>query len=57
MFKIEYANNPTNLQNELKDLRIFHVTDKSLHGIRKHVSGDYTGEFEEIGILIMGEDF
>ena len=45
------------MQNEIKELKKFHVFGENLHGFKKRKLGEYTGEFEMIVRLILGENF
>ena len=51
LVKVKYANNPTKLQSELKDLNRSHVVIKNLHEIKIEILLVYTGEFEMVGSL------
>ena len=51
MVKIKYANNPSEIQSQLKELNKIHIIDKFLHEIKNEKLGDYAGEFEMIGKL------
>ena len=55
MVKIKYANNPDKLQSALKELNKIHVVDKNLHEIRNEILVDYTGEFQMVGSLVIGD--
>ena len=54
MVKIKYANNPTKIQSELKDINKIHVVNKNLHQIKNEILLDYTGEFEMVANLKIG---
>ena len=49
LVKVKYANNPNNLQSELKELNKIHVIVKSLHEIKNEILLDFVGEFEMVG--------
>ena len=53
--KIKYANNPNQLQSELKELNKNHVIDKNSHEIKNEILRDYTDEFEMVGNLKVGD--
>ena len=50
-----YANNPNKLQSELKELNKIQVFNKNLHEIKQEILLDYTGEFEMVGNLKVGD--
>ena len=54
LVKIKYANNPDRLINALKELTKLHVVYKNLHEIKQKLLVDYTGEFEMVGNLKVG---
>ena len=55
MVKNKYANNPTKLQSELKEFKkIQNVVEKKLE-IKNEILGDFTGEFEMVGSLVIGD--
>ena len=56
MVKIKYANNPNKLQNEIIELNKIYVNDLNLYEIENNIIGDYTGDFELIGTLVIGEN-
>ena len=55
LVKIKYANNPKKLQSELKELNKTQVIDKNLHEIKEEILQVYTGEFETVGNLKVGD--
>ena len=55
LIKVKYANNPNKLQYELKELNKIPVIDKNLLEVKQEIIVDYTGEFEMIGILSVGD--
>ena len=55
LVKFEYANNPNKLQSALKELYKIHVVNKNLHEIKQEILVDYTGEFEMVGSLKVGD--
>ena len=55
LVQIKYANNPNKLQNALKGLNKIQVIDKNLHEIKNEILVDYTGEFEMVGNLKVGD--
>ena len=55
LVNIKYANNPNKLQSELKELNKIHVVNKNLHEIKQEFLEDYTGEFEMVGNLKVGD--
>ena len=52
---MKYANDPNKLQSELKELNKIQVINKILHEIKHEKSVDYTGEFEMVGNLKVGD--
>ena len=55
LVRIKYANNPTKLQNALKELNRTQVIDKNLHEIKEEILIDYTGVFEMNDDLKVGD--
>ena len=55
LINIKYANNPNKLQSELKELNKIHIINKNLHEIKIEILLDYTGEFEMVGNLKVGD--
>ena len=55
LVKIKYANNPNNLQSALKELNKIHIVNKNLHELKQEILVDYTGEFEMVGSLRVGD--
>ena len=55
LVNIKYSNNPNKLQCELKVLNKIHVVNKNLHEIKNEILLDYTGEFEMVGSLKVGD--
>ena len=55
LVKIRYANNPNELQFELKELNKIQVVNKNLHEIKNEVLLDCVGEFEMVGNLKAGD--
>ena len=55
LVKINDSNNPNKIQSELKEFKKFQVIDKNLHEIKFKKLLDYTGEFEEVGDLKIGD--
>ena len=55
LVNIRYANDPKKLNNALKELNKIQVIDKNLHEIKQEILEDYTGEFEMIGNLKVGD--
>ena len=56
LVKVKNANNPDKLQHALEELNKIHVVNKKLHEIRKEILQDYTGEFEMVGKLSVGDE-
>ena len=54
LVKIKYSNNPNKLQSALKELNKIQVVNKNLHEIKHEILVDYTGEFEMVGNLKVG---
>ena len=55
LVSIRYANDLKKLNNALKELSKIQVSDKNLHEIKREILEDYTGEFEMIGNLKVGD--
>ena len=55
LVNIKYANDPNKLENALKELNKIHVVNKHLHEIKQEILLDYTGEFEMVGNLKVGD--
>ena len=55
LVRIKYANNPNKLQSALKELNKIQVVNKKLHEIKHEILQDYTGEFEMVGYLKVGD--
>ena len=52
---VKYANKPYKLETALKESNKIHVVNKNLHEIKQKILQDYTGEFEMIGNLKVGD--
>ena len=55
LFKINNCNILNKLQSELKELNKIQVVNKNLHEIKQIILRDYTGEFEMVGKLSVGD--
>ena len=55
LVRIKYADNPKKLQPALKELNKIQVIDKNLHETKNEILQDYTGEFEMVGNLKVGD--
>ena len=55
LVNIKYANDPNKLQSELKELNKIQVINKNLHEIKHEILQDYSGEFEMVGNLKVGD--
>ena len=55
LLKIKYSNKPDKLENALKELNKIEVIHKNLHEIKHEILLDYTGEFEMVGNLKVGD--
>ena len=55
LVRIKYADKPDKLENALKELNKIQVIDKNLHEIKQEILRDYTGEFEIVGNLKVGD--
>ena len=55
MVNLKYAINPNKLQSELKEFKKIHVVNSNLHEIKQEIIVDYTGEFEMVGSLRVGD--
>ena len=54
LVRIKYANNPNKLQSALKELNKIQVIKKNLLEIKQEILVGYTGEFEKVGSLKLG---
>ena len=55
LVKIKYANDSNKLHSALRELNKIQVNDKNLHEIKQEILLDYTGEFEMVGNLKVGD--
>ena len=55
LVRTKYADNPNELESALKELNKIQVMDKNLHEIKNEILGDYTGAFEMVGYLKVGD--
>ena len=55
LVKVKYANKPDKSQSKLKELIKIHVFIKNLHEIKNEIKLEYTGEFEMVGKLSLGD--
>ena len=55
LVNIRYVNDPEKLYNALKELNKIQVIDKNLHEIKQEILLDYTGTFEMVGNLKVGD--
>ena len=55
LVRIKYAKNPDKLQNALKKLDKIQVVNKNLHEIKHEILQNYTGDFEMVGYLKVGD--
>ena len=55
LVNIKYANDPSKLQSELKELNKIQVVDKNLHEIKQEILQEYEGDFEMVGNLKVGD--
>ena len=55
LVNIKSANNPNKLHSALKELNKIQVVNKNLHEIKQELLLDYTGEFEKLGNLKVGD--
>ena len=55
LINIKYANDSNKLHSALKQLNKIQVIDKNLHEIKQEILLDYTGEFEMVGNLKVGD--
>ena len=55
LVRIKYADKPDKLESALKDLKKFQVINKSVHEVKQEILQDYTGEFEMVGNLKIGD--
>ena len=55
LVRIKYADKPDELENTLKELNKIEVIDKFLYEIKYEILPDYTGEFEMVGNLKVGD--
>ena len=55
LVRIKYANKLDKLESALKELNKIQVIDKNLHEIKQEALQDYSGEFEMVGNLKVGD--
>ena len=55
LVKNKYSNNTDKLQSELEELNKIQVANKNLQEIKQEMLVDYTGEFEIVGNLKIGD--
>ena len=55
LVRIKYADNPNILESALKELNKIQVFDKNLHEVKNEILQDYTGAFEMVGNLKVGD--
>ena len=55
LVRIKYANNPNKLKNALKELNEIQVINKNLHETKNKILLKYTGAFEMVGKLKIGD--
>ena len=55
LVRIKYADKPDKLESALKELNKIQVVDENLHEIKHEIIQDYTGEFEMVGNLKVGD--
>ena len=55
LVRIKYADKPDKLESALKELNKNQVFDKNLHEIKQEIIQDYTGAFEMVGNLKVGD--
>ena len=55
LVRIKYADKPDELEIALRELNKFRVFDKNLHEIKQEMLQDYTGTFEIVGNLKVGD--
>ena len=55
LVRIKYADKPDKLESALKELNKIQVFDKNLHEIKQEILQDYTGAFEMVGNLKVGD--
>ena len=55
LVRIKYANNPNKLKSASKELNKIHVFNKNLHEMKQEILLDFTGEFEMVGNLKVGD--
>ena len=51
LFKIKYADKPSELESALRELKKIEVIDKNLHEIKNDILRDYGAELEMVGRL------
>ena len=55
LVRIKYADKPDKLESALKELNKIQIVDKNLHENKHEIIQDYTGEFEMVGNLKVGD--
>ena len=55
LVRIKYADKPDKLESALIELNKIQVTDKNLHEIKNEILLNYTGAFEMVGNLKVGD--
>ena len=55
MFEIKHSNTPNKLQSDLKELSKIQVIFENLHEIKNEILRKYTGEFEKVSSLKVGD--
>ena len=55
LVKIKYVNNPNKLQSALKEFQKIQVVNNSLQEIKQELLVAFTGEFEMVGKLKVGD--
>ena len=53
--KTKYANNPNNLQSQLKKLNKIHLIDENLQEVKNGLLREHAGEFEFVGRIKFSE--
>ena len=53
--KIKYANNVNKLKFAVKELKKVQAVNENIHEFKQEILLDYTGEFEKVGTLKVGD--
>ena len=57
LFKIKYVDIPNKIQTQLKEWKVIHIFGRNLLEVKNEILRDYTGEFQMVGKLSIGDHF